>query len=173
MPITFTTNPNTKTLSVTFQDWRGQRRLMKIKLIGTVANTAIEAFLEDLEAVTNARILKAEVLSEFEASGMGTTATDAPNPEISNLMALNFTAINPLNAAKRVNKSVLIPAFIRAIESTNGSGAAFAAQPNLAAIITFFEAGLAYTAANGSHYGNLFDYAGGQHISAAEIVDNR
>lgn len=173
MAITLGATPSSKTLTVVSEDWRGQRRTDRILLKGNVTDGDVIAILTELDALSNARIISATLSSLVEADGFKLAALDGvPNENIHDLMALNFLGTNPINSAKKVNKTVTICAPLKAIETASGSGAAVGDNANLNTLTAKLETNLAYLAPNGTTYGGLFDYIGGQRISGAEIVDN-
>jgi len=173
MAITLSEDPVVQTMTLVMEDWRGQRRTYKIPLKGSVLEADVIAALTALDGLTNARVVSAELLAETRASGFKANAIQAANRDIQNFMALNFAGSNPINPLKTVFKTVSIPAFIAAIEHSSGSGVAVTDNPTLNAFTDFLEDNLAYTAANGTVYTGFLTYRGGQHLTGAEIVDNR
>jgi hypothetical protein len=173
MAITLGTNPISKTLVVVMKDWRGQKKTERILLKGTVTDADVIAILTGLDSLSNAEIISAELTSSVVADGYkANPISGVPNENIQEFMALNLFGTNPINTAKRVFKTVAIPAPIKAIEATSGSGIAVADNVALNAMVAALETNLAYVAANGTTYSGLFTYMGGQRLAGAEIVDN-
>ena len=163
----------TKLLVVQFADWRGQRRTERILLKGAITNNEAALIVEKLDALTNARILEAELVVSFAFSGMKASATaNVPNENIQEFMALNFSGTNPINPRKRVFKTVSIPAPIKAIESTSGNGRAVGDNQDLNALTAALETNLAWIAPNATIHSGFLQYTGGQRLSGAEVVDN-
>lgn len=173
MPITLSTTAATKLLVVQFADWRGQRRTERVLLKGALSNDDAVLIVDKLDALTNARIIEAELVVSFAFSGMKAAATsNVPNENIQEFMALNFSGVNPINARKRVFKTVSIPAPIKAIESTSGDGRAVGDNANLNALTAALETNLAWIAPNATIHSGFLQYTGGQRLSGAEVVDN-
>ncbi len=173
MAIELGANPASKTLVITFADWRGQRRTERILLKGTATDNDIVAILTDLDGISNAKVVSAEVVASVKATGFKASATqNVPNENIQEFMALNFSGTNPLNSKKRVYKTVPIPAPMKGIEDSSGSGKAVGNNATLNNLTGNLETNLAYVGADGTTYSGFLAYGGGQHLSGAEVVDN-
>lgn len=174
MPVTLpnSTTPVTKLMVVQFIDWRGQRRTERILLKGGLSTDDAITIVTQLDALSNARI-EAELVYSFAFSGMkASAASNVPNENIQEFMALNFSGTNPINPRKRVFKTISIPAPIKAIESTSGNGRAVGDNAGLNALIAALETNLAWVAPNATIHSGFLQYTGGQRLSGAEVVDN-
>lgn len=82
-----------------------QRRTERVLLKGALSNDDAVLIVDKLDALTNARIIEAELVVSFAFSGMKAAATsNVPNENIQEFMALNFSGVNPINARKRVSR---------------------------------------------------------------------
>ena len=110
MPVTLSTNADSKLLIIQWADWRGQRRTDRILLKGTVANEDVVEIVDRLDQLSNARMLDVSLVVSFAVTGYKAAASNVPNENIQEFMALNFSGVNPINSRKRVFKTVSIPA---------------------------------------------------------------
>jgi hypothetical protein len=173
MPVTLSTNADSKLLIIQWADWRGQRRTDRILLKGTVANEDVVEIVDRLDQLSNARMLDVSLVVSFAVTGYkAAAASNVPNENIQEFMALNFSGVNPINSRKRVFKTVSIPAPLKAIEDASGNGRAVGNNTTLNALVADLATNLAYVAPNGTTYAGFFQYTGGQRLSGAEIVDN-
>ncbi|NJL33030.1 MAG: hypothetical protein HC893_03215 [Chloroflexaceae bacterium] len=175
MAIALQATPDVLTVTVTYEDWRGQRRTHKYPLLGATVQADIVTFLTDLQSCINGKIISASVTASYEATGFVTATTNNDRTsDIQHFLALNFTAPNPINASKKVYKTANIPSFKSVLEASNGSGVALTGDTNLDRIVATLIGKMVYVGANGTVYGGaaFWTYLGGRHLSAAEIVDN-
>lgn len=173
MPVALDTTPDTQLMVIQFADWRGQRRTERILLKGSLIAADAVTIAEKIDLLTNAVILSAQLVVSYPFSGFKEeAASNVPNENIQEFMALNFSGTNPINPRKRVYKTVSIPAPIRAIEATNGSGRAVTSNTHLNTLTLTLANNLAWIAPNNTVHSGFLTYTGGQRLSGAEVVDN-
>lgn len=158
MAITISTDPTYIQVRVEMIDYDGEAVVKVFDLKGTALQADIEAILDGLEAVSNAKISKVSVVSVRTGSGMAVTAKNALQNKISAVMTLGFEREDPINSNKVVRKVFQVPAYLDALEGVGGS--VNAEQSDLADLITLLEANLVYVDNRTTipTYNAVFDY---------------
>lgn len=101
--------PEYMPMRVQFKDAFGEVIVKTSTLGGSIDDTHILQIATDLSTLTNAQFLKMTV-NERLVSGLPASATDAVFPTVNNLAELTFSQEDPLNAAKTIYRSFMIPA---------------------------------------------------------------
>ena len=110
------------TLTVVFQDFRGQKKTVKIQLDPATPDASLIAVIGALDNLSNAKILTADVSANRLAAGMKSAAVSTGHEvNIDEVMEYTLYAINPVNAAKYVARTVGVPAMVSAQENIDGS----------------------------------------------------
>jgi len=110
------------TVSLVFQDFRGQKKTTKIQLDPATTDAELIAIITATDNLSNAKILSATVAAERVATGTKSAAVSTGHEvNIDEVMEYTLYATNPVNSAKSVARTVGIPAMISAQESVDGS----------------------------------------------------
>lgn len=105
---------------VRFKDTVGKFATKVFDLGGAIDDTTLQEIFEDLNALTNAQVTHADAGGRT-VTGMNASATSALQSLISVMIELTFSQVNPINAAKTVVKTFLIPAPVQVIIETDGT----------------------------------------------------
>lgn len=103
-----------------YTDFRGQTLTKTIPLGVTTSDANIISIASSLDVLSNAHIT-AEVFTVRKITGLKGAAVNALERNISEIMELTFVGVDTADATKTVERSVLIPAMIAAIELIDGS----------------------------------------------------
>ncbi len=114
MAIAIGSAPAKEPMRITFKDAFGETIVKTSTLGGTIDDTHILQIATDLSVLTNAEFLSMTV-NERVVTGLPASATDAVFPTVNNLAEITFSQVDPLNAAKTIYRSFLIPAAVNAI----------------------------------------------------------
>jgi hypothetical protein len=178
---------NHLTITVVFQDFRGQKKTLKLQVDAATTDTQIGLIVGSLDNLSNAKILSAEVSAVRLAAGLKTAAVNTGHEvNVSELMEYTLTAVNPLNSAKKIARTIGIPAMIGAQENVDGSpiavtgvGGDTSAAPTAGTALDMYnllhtlEAQMNILMATGSRDTPGFTYQNSQshHISIGDVVD--
>lgn len=113
--------PTFMELELIFEDFRGQKVTKRITLDGAATDNQIKAIVSGIDMISNAQIISAKLVSSKSITGMNSTAQNALERNLSEAMALTFAVADPINSAKTISRTILIPAMTAAIELTDGS----------------------------------------------------
>lgn len=173
------TTPLDLVLELVYQDFRGQKSTKRIALAGATTSAQVQAIVGNLDMITNARIVKASLLSSVPITGMNAAAQNALERNISEAMELTFQVPDPINTGKTISRSILVPAMIAGIELVDGSPDI--TNTNLAALVGTSGGAFADGALSGQlwwrdgggsgHTAMNFVAGASHHITVADIVD--
>lgn len=106
-------------LQISFLDTANEPAIVTIPLDGAMADADIATIVDDYAALSNALITKAVVIRRFAITGFAVAGKPAATaiPLVAAVLAMEFDAPNPRNAAKSVSKQVTLPAYIDAIRN--------------------------------------------------------
>lgn len=105
---------------VRFKDTVGKFATKVFDLGGSIDDTTLQEIFEDLNALTNAQVTHADAGGRI-VTGMNASPTSALQSLISVMIELTFSQVNPINAAKTVIKTFLIPAPVQVIIESDGT----------------------------------------------------
>jgi len=175
------------TLTLVMQDFRGQKMTKKIELSPTTLDATIEAIIQAYDNLSNAKIVSADVTATRVATGQKSSAISTGHEvNIDEVMELTFYAVNPINAAKKVARTIGVPAMISACELVDGSpiavtgvGGDTSAIPtsgtalDMYNLISNLESRLNIQGADGARYTLDFVWspANSHHIGIGDVVD--
>jgi hypothetical protein len=170
-----------KILVLKFTDFRGQTVVKRITLDGSTADDDVRDIVLNIDMITNARIVTAQLESVVAITGMNASAQNALERNLSEVMSLGFQSVDPDSTVGRiVEKSINIPAMIAGIELN--SGAPDLTNTNLAALVgtsggSFLDglisANLAFKTGTGATaFGMTFEPTESHHITVGDVVDN-
>lgn len=155
MAIAIGSAPDEVIVRIQFRDIDGEEVIKTVSLDGDTTDTQVTNFMTYLDALTNAGVVKASVISSRPITGF-TAAADALQNTVGAIMALTFSKTNPINASKTVNKAFIVPAFVNALKDTDKKPVE--ANSSLNSLITLLELILNYEGADGNFYPGAYDY---------------
>lgn len=175
MAITLGASPDVLTLATDHQSITGDGASKRTQLDGGTSDTDITNLIEDMDSISAAKIVRANWGGRI-ASGMKGSAQSTSQNLISAWMQLNFSKVDPVNAAKTVVKSWSLPAYNDTLRDTDntptvgtpGSGSAAA---RLGRIVATLEDSLAYLGADGVYYNGGWTYVGGGFGTGNDVID--
>ncbi len=169
MAATISATPDSVTVRMTFQSLTGDEATKTFELDGGVTDTELQHLFDDIDALTNAKIIASSVSSVRQVTGLKSSPVSALQSLVSNIMFLTFTKANPLNAAKLVKKTFSIPAFVDATVRDDGDNSIVVAAAGtgslparIGRIIELLDADLEYVGADGAFYPGGWDYQSAQ-----------
>lgn len=154
--------PATLPMRMTIADARGGRVLKTTQLAGDTTDTILLQILNDTNDLSNGAF-SAVTVGGRKVTGMNAAASFAMYPEVSDLVEITFTRTNPVNTAKNILKSYLIPAPLTAIVATDrslivGTPGTGSATDKLARLIANLAASLAFIGSDGVAYSGGFTF---------------
>lgn len=165
-------SPAYLTLEMTVVDFRGQKKLLRIPLLGATADSGVLSIVDNYDAVSNAQITEAFLISRRAITGMKGGPLNALERNISEAMALTFAGTN--SNGKPVARGVSVYAMKAAIENNDGSPVVRTTNANLDSLTDSLAGALAYLNAAGSWVGSLaYDIQESHHYTAGDIVDTK
>ena len=174
MAITASTAAAESILRIEWQDKWGEKVIQNIALDGAVTQATVIEILTQMDALSNAQMLKATLFAGTAFIGMKGAALAAASNHVSDRMELTFTKVNPVNAAKTVAKTIAVPAPLDAlIDTTSKPYHPVTTSTPLNTLNTDLAASLNYLGANGTLYPGGFAYANGESgfVSVADQID--
>lgn len=154
MATAITTDPTEVELIFDQRDYRGEPGKVTIPLDGAVDSTDLIGFVDDYIALTNA-LITPTVKYTYGFTGYATAGKPSSSAQglIAAIFAMEFQKANPLNAAKTIEKQVVLPAYLDAIMNAGVSPhIAVTTNTTLNNAIAFLETYLDYVAVSGVHY---------------------
>jgi hypothetical protein len=174
MAITLSASPDTVFMRLVMEASSGDQAIKTTEIDGAYDDTETIAFLTALDQVSNAKFTGkvGGRLISGQKSSAGTTSQNL----ISAFMVLNFSKVDPVNAAKTVSKSYVIPAYPDTLVAsgyvpdvgTPGTGSLAA---YLGTVVAWLEDNLAYLGNDGTYYNGGFTYQGGGFGTGNDVVD--
>lgn len=142
-------------LRIQWEDIDGEPIIQTIALDSTVTDADVVSMVDALDALSNAKIVKASVSVARGITGTKAAAVAALRPSVYERAILTFAKTNPVNAAKESLRSVGIPAFINGIKSGSHPNLA---NVDLSGLTTLLEDNLDMVGADGTHYPGGWTY---------------
>lgn len=170
MAITLPTGPTQQILVLEAQDFRGQEKIERLALKAAATDADISAIIQDYDNLSNAKLVKAYVETIRAASGMKSTALNALERNISEIMSLNYIAVK--TNGKKTNRSVIVYAMKAAIELVDGTPDV--TNTDLIDLNAKLAANLSFLDSTGSlATGYAFDAGGSHHGTFEDVVDTK
>jgi hypothetical protein len=116
MPITLSGAPQELVVRAEMTDNGGESVVKSFSLAGATTDAELIEILTDLDALSNAKIVKASVSSIRYFAGMKASALAALHSKVSVLGYLSLYRVDPINTNKQVLKSFSIPSYVSAVE---------------------------------------------------------
>lgn len=159
---------SSRVLEFTVEDFRGQKKNLRILLNGAATDAEVTAIVDAYDGASNGKLTNIRIVNNYPITGQKGSAANALERNISEAMLFTFDATN--TNGKPLQKSVSVYAMKAALELTDGSPDQ--AQTLVTALQTALEAGLAYVGADGAiHTGMTIDWGDSHHYTAGDIVD--
>lgn len=155
MAIAIGSAPDEVSLRIQFKDVDGEEVIKVVSLDGAMTDADIVVLMTSLDALTNAGVLKASVVTSRPITGFSAASSAAQNT-IGYIMALTFEKANPLNANKTVRKSFIVPAPPDALKDTDKKPVE--GNTALDDIISGLEDWLNYLGVDGTYYPGGWTY---------------
>jgi len=162
-------------LNATFQSVTGDDAIKRTLINGAADDTDLIAYMDNLDTLSNALIFNAK-FGGREFHGMKGAAVNASQNLVSAFMQLNFTQVDPINAAKTIEKAWRLPAFIEACRGSDNTPVIAAAgtgstAARIGAVVAFLVDNLCGVDASGAPIVGGWTYAGGGFGTGADFVD--
>lgn len=163
MAIAIGAAPAVAPLRAIMTDFYGRSVTKTTLLDGAIDDTSLLEILNDFAALTRCEFGKTEVGGRI-VTGLPDTASDSLFPEVTDLAELTFTRENPVNAAKTITKSFLIPGIQSSVVDTDkslivGTPGTGSLTDRLARLIGNLETFLAVLGSDGVYYTGSFTFA--------------
>jgi hypothetical protein len=128
-----------------FVDSKGKFAIKTWHIDGAATDTQILDMFYDLTGASNAGIVKASA-GERDVVGLNDLATNAVQNTVKNFLSLVFSQVDPLNPAKIVTRSFLIPSYKDDIDNAGAVSRDVTALGSAAvdALITYLTGALAF-----------------------------
>lgn len=161
--------------SATFESVTGDNAVKTTLIGGSAIDADLIAYFEDMDTLSNARMLNPQVAGRLIAGHKGAASANSQNL-VSVFMQLNFSQVNPINTADEVERSWLLPAPVEALRGSGNTPVIAAAGTGSVAarvgrLVSFLVDNLAFKAADGSYVVGGWTYNGGAFGSGADFVD--
>lgn len=174
MAITLSAAPDVVSIRLNMESYSGDTAIKNTEIDGGYDDTETIAALTALDNCSNAKFTGK--VGGRTISGQKGSAVNALQSLISTFMVLNFEKVDPVNAAKVVSKSYVVPAYVDSLvgagsapnPTTPGTGSPSA---YLGTLIAYLEDNLGYLGADGTYYNGGFTYVGGAFGTGADLVD--
>lgn len=175
MAITIESAASAFTLGGVLKSTTGDEAVKRTLLNGAAVDADIEQLVQDMDDLTNARMLKWKWAGR-KVSGMKSSAATTSQNLVSAFMQLNFSQVDPINPDATVERHWSLPAYSDTLRGSDnlptvaspGSGSNAA---KLGRIIAFLEDNLAFEASDGSIVVGGFTYIGGGFGTGADFID--
>ena len=188
MTATFTTVGAThQTLTMTFADFRGQKKTVKIELDPAITDADVVRLVTAADNLSNAKVIGCTLTSSRTLGGFKSNAVSTGHEiNIDELMEYVLYATNPLNPAKKVARAVGIPAMLGDQETVAGtpvpvSGVGGDTNPAPTAgvqldmynLLSVLQSSLRILGADGAWYTPTFVYSPtkSHHVEIGDVVD--
>lgn len=165
MPATIGASPDSVTIRMNIRDHFGEDANKIFMVDGALTDDALEALLDGIEATTNVAFDKVSVSSSRLATGLRATPINQLFNLAATFLVLTFERVNPVNAAKTLRKSFILPAPKSLVVSSDGSpnvgvvnATPTTANDYLANLIDQLEDSLAFEGSDGSIYAGGWTY---------------
>lgn len=159
---------SSRTLEFTAEDFRGQKKNIRLLLAGAASDAAITAIVDAYDAASNAKLTNIKVVNNYPITGQKGAAANALERNISEAMLLTFDGVN--TNAKIVQRSVSVYAMKALLELTNGDPDQ--TQALVTALQDALEAAMAFVGADGTiQTGMVINWPDSHHYTAGDIVD--
>lgn len=175
MAITISAAADAFTLGGILKSTTGDEAVKRTLLNGAAIDADIIQLLQDMDDLSNARMLKWKWAGR-KATGFDAAASTNSQNLVSAFMQLNFSQVDPINADKTVERHWSLPAYLDTLRGSDnlptvaapGSGSVAA---KLGRVIAFLEDNLAFEASDGSIVVGGFTYVGGGFGTGADFID--
>lgn len=175
MAITLDTAASYARLAGQFKSTTGDIAQKQNLLNAAAIDADIIQLLQDMDDLSNARMLKWK-WNGRKVLGLDATASTASQNLVSAFMQLNFSQVDPVNADNTIERHWSLPAYVDTLRGSDnlpqvdapGSGSVAA---KLGRIIAFLEDNLVAIAADGSTVVGGWTYVGGGFGTGADFID--
>lgn len=175
MAITLEAAASAYSLGGIFKSTTGDEAQKRTLLNGAAIDADIIQLLTDMEALTNARMLKWKWAGR-KVLGLSTSASTSSQNLVSAFMQLNFQQTDPVNADNTVERHWSLPAYVDTLRGSDNQPDVAAAgggslQAQLGRVIAFLEDNLAFEASDGTIVVGGWTYVGGGFGTGADFID--
>lgn len=181
MAATIGADADVANLRIQWAGYKNESATNVISIDGAAADADVEAFLDDVAAVSEAGMPRVTLSAERIVTGLtATPGFDSPLSQVNNMLVLSFSQAHPLNAALTISKSVQLRAPNAAVIGEDGAlvvasvvGDRSSKDENLRGAINFLEANLIYEAIDGSITvgGWTWNPSKSGYVSAPAVID--
>jgi hypothetical protein len=161
MAITIGEAPDERLVRIEYIDTRGEKVIKTTAYSGSMTNDDLIDTLTASEALTNAAVVKASVLTSVPILGMEDTPTNALQNSVAGLMALTFTKADPINPTKTIRKEFVVPAYLETLQDA-ADWKPVTDNSDLNDLVALLEDNLTYKAGDGDFYPGGFSYVRAQ-----------
>lgn len=158
MAIAVGADPDEVVIRLLIRDVDGEEVVKTFALSGDADDTDVANICTYFDALTNAAVVKASVVSSRPITGWA-SATDALQNSIGMIMALTFQKTNPINPNKTVSKAFIVPAFVNALKGSGTPIKPVIDNTNLNNLTAALEDLLQYEGADGEFYPGSWEYS--------------
>lgn len=159
-------------LIIDFTDYAGEPARVTIPLDGAESDANIALIVDDFAALTNS-IIHAKVSRVFDITGTAVSGKPATAVEALNaaVLGMEFQKVSPLNAAKTLTRTVLLPAYLAALVNLGVvPHVPVTGNTTLNDLTAKLAAGLDVVLADGNHYPGGWTYNVGSKFGTKETV---
>lgn len=174
MAITLSAAPDTVFTRLVMTSVSGDQAVKNTEIDGGYDDTATIAALTALDQISNAKFTGK--VGGRTISGQKGSASSSSQNLISAFMVLNFSKVDPVNAANTVSKSYVVPAYVDTLRQTDntpdvGTPGTGSLAAYLGTLVAWLEDNLAYLGADGTYYNGGWTYQGGGFGTGNDVID--